>query len=140
MTDSIRGAKFRITIVLAVLGAIVGGLVAIPVTWLGKVISEAPDPATMANYLWNMRTLGIMGAIFGPMLAWSSMRRVPLWRAALEPGLGALVGAVLGMMTGVESLFLLGTVCGVWLPAWRLRRVYRDDAQLAPVESPKQVT
>ncbi|MBK6495409.1 MAG: hypothetical protein IPG05_09945 [Gemmatimonadetes bacterium] len=64
------------------------------------------------------------------MLAWSSLRSVPLWRAALEPTIGALVGAALGMATGSEALFLLGTVAGLALPAWRLNRVYREVPRL----------
>ncbi|MBP9898234.1 MAG: hypothetical protein KBF28_07680 [Gemmatimonadales bacterium] len=122
-------ATFRINLLLALLGAVVGALAAIPLTWVGKVLSGAP-PADLANYLWNMRVFGIMGALFGPMLAWSSLRNVPLWRAALEPTIGALVGAALGMATGSEALFLLGTVAGLALPAWRLNRVYREVPRL----------
>lgn len=139
MTEGARGARLQISFILALLGAIVGALVAIPVTWLGKIIAEAPDPATLSNYLWNMRVLAIMGAVFGPLLAWSSLRRVPLWRAALEPGLGALVGAILGMLTGSDALFLLATACGVWLPAWRLQRVFREEGRLAATQPPPQL-
>ena len=118
-------ATFRINLILAILGGVVGAIAAIPLTWVGKVVSGAP-PADLANYLWNIRAFGIMGAMFGPMLAWSSLRNVPLWRAALEPAIGAVVGAALGMMTGSGGLFVLGTATGLALPAWRLNRVYRE--------------
>lgn len=129
MTDRPNWAVVRITLLLAVLGAVVGALAAIPLTWVGKVLSGAP-PADLANYLWNIRALGIMGALFGPLLAWSSLRTVPLWRAALEPAVGAVIGAALGMMTGSGELFVLGTATGIALPAWRLNRVYRELPRL----------
>ena len=122
-------ATFRINLLLALLGAVVGALAAIPLTWVGKVLSGAP-PADLANYLWNIRAFGIMGAMFGPLLAWSSLRAVPLWRAALEPAIGAVIGAALGMMTGSGGLFVLGTAAGLALPAWRLNRVYREVPRL----------
>ncbi|MEI2721605.1 MAG: hypothetical protein V9E87_16020 [Gemmatimonadales bacterium] len=129
MTQGSNWAVLRINVRLAVLGALVGALAAIPLTSVGKVASGAP-PADLANYLWNVRAFGIMGAMFGPMLAWSSLRAVPLWRAALEPAIGAVIGAALGMMTGSGALFLLGAAAGVALPAWRLNRVYRDRQAL----------
>lgn len=128
-------ATFRINLLLAVLGGVVGALAAIPLTWVGKVLSGAP-PADLANYLWNMRVFGIMGALFGPMLAWSSLRNVPLWRAALEPAIGALAGAALGMLTGADSLFVMGAALGLALPVWRLNRVYRAQGQLPESADP----
>jgi hypothetical protein len=127
-------ATFRIILLLAVLGGVVGGLAAIPLTWVGKVLSGAP-PADLANYLWNIRAFGIIGAMFGPVLAWSSLRSVPLWRAALEPAAGAVIGAALGMATGSGAMFLLGTAAGVALPAWRLNRVYRGQEALHAANS-----
>ncbi|MEO8479949.1 MAG: hypothetical protein ABI542_10000 [Gemmatimonadota bacterium] len=120
------GSTLRIYLLLMALGAIGGALASIPLTWLGKVITEAPDPATLANYVWNMRAFAIMGALFSPILTWSSMRRVPLWRTILEPAIGGLVGAVLGFFLGSEGLFLLLSAGGVGLAAWRLNRSYRD--------------
>lgn len=122
------GTLVRVNLLLAALGALVGVLAAIPVTWIGKVVAGAPGPATVANYLWNMRAFGIMGALFGPILGWSALRRVPLWRAALEPAGGAMVGATIGMFLGFGTLILLLAATGVTLTAWRLRHVYREQA------------
>ena len=130
MTESSGSALVRINLLLAALGAVVGGLASIPLTWLGKIIAGAPHPATMANYAWNIEVFAIMGALFGPFLAWSALRRVPLWRAALEPGAGAVVGALLGMMTGSSELFVLFAAGGVTLTAWRLNHQYRDRTLL----------
>ena len=133
MTERPNWAVLRINLLLAVLGAVVGALAAIPLTWVGKVVSGA-QPADLANYLWNIRAFGVIGAMFGPLLAWSSLRTVPLWRAALEPAIGAVIGAALCMMTGSGALFVLGTAAGVALPAWRLNRVYRDQQALVAAD------
>ena len=121
-------AVLRVNLLLAALGAVVGILASIPLTWIGKLIAAAPDPATTANYLWNMQAFGIMGALFGPILAWSTLRRVPLWRAALEPAAGAVIGAILGMMLGSAALILLLAAGGVTLTSWRLNYWYRAGA------------
>ena len=78
MSRELRGAVLRVNFLLATMGAVVGIVAAIPITWIGKIAAGAPEPATMANYLWNMRAFGIMGAVFGPILAWSTLRRAPL--------------------------------------------------------------
>lgn len=117
--------KLRIYLLLMALGAIGGALASIPLTWLGKVIAQAPDPTTIANYWWNMRAFAIMGALFSPVLTWSSMRRVPLWRTICEPAIGGLVGALLGILLGSVGLFLLLAAGGICLAAWRLNYSYR---------------
>lgn len=119
------GSTMRIYLLLMVLGAIGGALASIPLTWIGKVIAEAPDPATLANYVWNMRVFAIMGALFSPILTWSSMRRVPLWRTIIEPALGGVVGAVLGFFSGSVGLFLMLSAGGIGLATWRLNHSYR---------------
>jgi hypothetical protein len=117
--------RVRVYLLLIVLGAVGGALASIPLTWLGKVISQAPDPATIANYWWNMRAFGIMGALFSPVLTWSSMRQVPLWRTMIEPAIGGLVGAVVGLFLGSGSIFLVLAATGICLATWRLNRAYR---------------
>jgi len=115
---------------LAALGAVVGILASIPITWLGKIVAGAPNPASLANYLWNMQAFGLMGAVFGPILGWSTLRRVPLWRAALEPAAGAVIGAVVGSLLGSPVLFLAFAGAGIAATSWRLNRTYSDKAGL----------
>jgi hypothetical protein len=38
------------------------------VTVLGKLAAGAPDPATLSNFLVNMRAFAVMGALFSPPL------------------------------------------------------------------------
>jgi hypothetical protein len=133
MPDNRNGVFGRITLQLALLGAVAGILVAIPITIIGKLIAGAP-PATAANYLWNIWSFGIIGAVVGPVLAWSALRRVPPWRAALEPTLGAALGATVGMMLGFGATFLLLAIGGILLAAARLSYSYRERPALAPSE------
>lgn len=132
MSRDSRGTVLRVNLLLATMGAVVGILAAFPITWIGKIAAGAPEPATMANYFWNMRAFGVMGAVFGPILAWSTLRRAPLWRAALEPAAGGVVGALLGLLTGSAALFLLFAASGVTLTGWRLNRTHRDKPGLDP--------
>lgn len=130
MNGASKGSMFRINFLLVVLGAVAGALAAVPITWFGKIIAGAPAPATLANYLWNMRVFAVMGAIFAPILAWSSLRSVPLWRAALEPTLGGLLGALLGMVlvtiTGSEALMIWLSAAGLAAGTWRVSRAHAN--------------
>ncbi len=126
MKDGSAFSITRINIGLAVVGAIVFAVAAIPVTVLGKLATEAPDPATLSNYLINMRAFAVMGALFSPLLTWSALRRVPLWRALSEPALGGVIGATIGTFVGPAVGFLLLAPVGVAIASWRLARSYRE--------------
>lgn len=115
-------ALLRVNLLLALLGAVMGALVAIPFTWIGHWVTEAPWPLSIDPFIWNMWTFGIMGALFGPVLAWSALRRVPLWRAALEPALGCLIGGTAGLVFASVPLMYFLALGGSYLAAWRLRR------------------
>lgn len=121
---------WRITALLVALGAVAGVAVSVPLAYLGKVIAQAPAPATVANYVWNMWAFGAMGAAFLPVLTWSAMRRVPLWRAIAEPAVGGLVGALAGMALGSSVAFLGLAAAGISGAIWRLTRMYRDRGAL----------
>ena len=128
MTDSDPVAHstwtlIRINLLLVALGAVVGALVSIPLTELGKIIAQAQEPADTANYIWNAWSFGIIGAVLAPLLGWSWLRRVPLWRAALEPAALGLLGALAGMASGIGALSILGAIAGVTFSSWRLNRV-----------------
>ena len=115
---------FRVNMVLATLGAIGGAVAAIPITVLGKLITDAP-PASMPNYLWNMGALAAMAAIGSPFLTWSALRRVPLWRAIAEPAAGAVVGGAVALAVGSPIALLLLMPVGIGAATWRLHRAYR---------------
>jgi len=123
------GATWHIKLAVCLLSAIAGALVSIPITWLGKVVAAAP-PATMANYIWNMWALGLIGAVVGPLVMWSALPRVPLWRAVVQPMVACVLGALAGAMLGSGFAFLGFAIAGVVLASWRLNYAYREPPSL----------
>jgi hypothetical protein len=124
-------AALRITALLMLLGAMAGALLSVPMTIVGKLMAGAA-PADVANYLWNLRAFAILGAVAGPVLGWTSLRRVPLWRAALEPAVAGLLGAVAGFLIGTDFGFLAGSTLGIALATVRLNHVHRGAIADAP--------
>ena len=120
---------WRLNVGLVILGAASGALASIPLTYVAKLMSSAPQ-ANLANYVWNMAAFGIIGAFFSPLLAWIGMRRVPLWRAFTEPAVGGILGCVVGYAIAPVPGFFLGAAAGVGAAAWRLNAVYRDRARI----------
>ena len=131
-------ALLRVNLLLALLGAVMGALVAIPFTWIGHFVTQAPWPLTITSYTFNMLPFGIMGACFGPVLAWSALRRVPLWRAALEPALGCLIGGTVGLVFVSVPLMYFLALGGSFLAARRLRRKYGGGERTALPEERTQ--
>jgi hypothetical protein len=119
----------RINALLVTFGAIAGGIGAIPLTFLGKLLFGAPA-GSFENYVWNIGAFALMGALFCPVLAWSAMRRVPLWRAISEPAIGAVIGAVAGMLLGSGVAFLGLAAAGVAAATGRLAFAYRERREL----------
>ncbi|HVA56400.1 MAG: hypothetical protein WBQ26_09650 [Gemmatimonadaceae bacterium] len=122
-----RAIRWRITLGLIVAGALAGAMVGVGITVLGKIVAGAP-PADAANYRWNATVFGVLGACVGPLVTWSALRRVPLWRTITEPLVGALVGAGIGTLLGSGVLFLLLTPLGAGAAVLRLERRHRGRA------------
>jgi hypothetical protein len=116
---------WRLNLLLAFTGALGGALMGAALTVIGKLIAGAP-PATVANYQRNMLIFGVMGALCAPVVTWSALRRVPLWRTMLEPLLAAVAGAIAGLLLGSPLAFLALPVAGVAVAVWRLNYAYRD--------------
>ena len=72
--------------------------------------------------------IAVLGAIGGPFLTWSALRRVPLWRAIVEPGAGAVVGGAVAFIIGAPVALLTFMPVGIGFAAWRLHHVYREHA------------
>ena len=70
--------KLKITSTLAGIGAASGALAAVVLTFLGNLISGSPISPGVITYSWNVGVFAVVGAVFGPPLAWSMLRRVPL--------------------------------------------------------------
>jgi hypothetical protein len=128
MTSQIS-TRARVTIGLAIAGAVVGAIAGAAITVLGKIVAGAP-PATLSNYLWNIDAFAAIGAIFGPAITWGSMRYVPLWRTIAEPLVAGIGGAAVGVLLGSPLLFLIAGPVGAGLAILRLNYAHR----------PKQLT
>jgi hypothetical protein len=110
---------------LVVAGAVAGAVFGLVLTRLGKIATGAP-PATLANYVWNAAVFGAMAAVVSPLVTWSELRRVPLWRTVVEPLAAAVAGGCAAVILGVPVLILVGPPVGLLLGFVNLRRRYPD--------------
>lgn len=115
----------RLKVALVTTGAASGAIVGAALTVLGKIVAGAPA-ATLPNYVWNMLWFGLFGAIIGPIVTWSALRRVPLWRTVLEPLVAGVAGAAIGVAAGSGVLFLALVPVGIAASVLRLGLVYRQ--------------
>jgi hypothetical protein len=130
--DPARNTRRWITVGLAIGGALAGAAIGIAVTPLGKIVAGAP-PADMANYVRNAVAFALTGAFAVPLVAWSTLRAVPLWRTVVEPLAGALAGAGVGVLVGSGTAFLALIPLGGAVAAMRLAATHnkaRRDRQL----------
>jgi hypothetical protein len=78
------------------------------------------------EYHYGPTGFAFVGAVGTPVLTWLLMRRVPLWRAILEPAVGGVLGTLLALATIslfhppllVQPLCMLG---GIGIAALRLQ-------------------
>jgi predicted Na+-dependent transporter len=116
---------------LVIAGAVAGAVIGVVVTYLGKIVSGAP-PATLANYVINARVFAVVGAVFTPVVVWSGLQRVPLWRTVLEPLAAGIVGAAIGVALGSGILFLVLIPVGIGGAATRLALSHRERSFALP--------
>ena len=110
---------------LTVGGALAGAAFGVVLTRLGKIVAGAP-PATLANFAWNAAVFGVMAGIVTPIVAWTALRRAPLWRTVVEPLAYAVAGGSVAVILGVPALLLLLPPVGLALGVVRLQRRYQD--------------
>jgi hypothetical protein len=115
----------RLKVGLVIAGAIAGALGGAALTVLGKIVAGAP-PATVPNYLWNMVSFGLIGAVLGPVITWSALRNVPLWRTVVEPLVAGVAAAGVGVLVGSGTVFLVLAPLGVGAACVRLSHSYRN--------------
>jgi hypothetical protein len=115
---------------LAAAGFVGGALLGLMLTRFGKIAAGAP-PGTLANYAWNAAVFGIMGGVIGPLVTWSSLRNVPIWRTVAEPLGLAFAGASAAVMLGVPALILVLPPVGIALGVMHLQRRFPERAPRA---------
>lgn len=119
---------------LRVSGGLAGAAFGIGLTRLGKIITGAP-PATLPNYFWNAAVFGFVAAIVIPVVSWSFLRRVSLWRTVIEPLGYALAGGSVAVAIGAPLLVLALPPVGLVVGFSRLHRRY-PAAQVLPSARP----
>ena len=117
--------RWRLRLGLIIAGVVGGAIVGAALTILGKIVTGAP-PATIPNYVWNIVAFGLFGAVIGPIVTWSALRRVPLWRTMFEPVVAGVAGAAIGVAIGSEALFLALVPVGIIAAVTRLGFVYSE--------------
>jgi len=115
----------RIKLGLTISGAVAGAVFGIVLTPLGKIAAGAP-PATLANYAWNAAVFAAVSAVVSPVVSWSSLRRVPLWRTIVEPLGLVVVGGTLAVVSGASALILALPPAGLVLGFVHLHRRYPE--------------
>ena len=95
----------------------------------GKIVTGAP-PATLANYAWNAAVFAAMAGIVGPLVSWTALRRVPLWRTVVEPLGYALAGGAVAVVLAVPTLLLILPPMGLALGFIRLHSRYPESQAL----------
>jgi hypothetical protein len=86
----------------------------------------------VANYAWNMAAFALIGAVISPVVIWSGLRNVPLWRTVLEPLAAGIAGAAAGLLVGSGPAFLILTPVGIGAAILRLSYVHRDKQLVRP--------
>ena len=110
---------------LGALGGVVAGVVLPPL--ISRIVGAFPP--TPEVYIRNITIMAGFGAVFGPVLAWSMMRYVPLWRTVLEPAIAAVAASIVSALVA-PSWFAVMVPSAVILAAWRLNRGYRGRSEL----------
>lgn len=126
----------RITLVtmgLAAAGAVFGTLAGMVVLFAWLAILGGLGPVLNIPFFMAQIALvygGGLGAVLGPLAAWTLMRRVPLWLAVGGTTLGTLAAGGLGLLLAPHpmSAILFGMV-GFCYTAVRLRNRFAPDAQ-----------
>jgi hypothetical protein len=129
--DSHYATRRRLKVGLTLAGILAGAAFGVVLTRLGKIVSGAP-PGTFANYLWNAAVFGAVAGIVSPLVAWSGLRRVPLWRTVAEPLLWAVGGGVAAVLVASGALLLVLPPIGLTLGFLNLRRRYPDPTGWLP--------
>jgi len=137
------GRRLQVTALLSAGGAFVGALTAVALSFLATAVANATTPVGHIEYHYGPAGFAFVGAVGTPTLTWLLMRRVPLWRAILEPAVGGMLGTVLALATipllhpplVVQPLCMLG---GIGIAALRLQHTNRGPQ--AGLPSPDNVT
>jgi hypothetical protein len=136
-----------VTAGLAAAGAISGavcGLLALTPLVVSHWLRPRPDDAfaTFWNLApWAAGAGAVLGVVCGPVLAWTLLRHIPLWRVVVWAAAGTVVGSLgawaaagASFAPGLPSIFggaLLGMVTAGGILRWRAAKSSRAVHQAA---------
>ena len=127
------GRILAVTAALALVGALGGALGAILLVGLFVAVLGLPMNSTVS--VWQGLAVasaagGVCGIIAAPILSWTVLREVPIWRSAGETALVAGFTTMAALvLLGVNPLLSLSVpIVATVLAAARLRRSYRKRA------------
>ena len=129
--------SLAITASLAAVGAIVGGLVGVVAIALdGLLIAGNVDVLASPLALAAAFIGGVAGVFLGPLAAWTTMRRAPIWKAIAGTAAGATIGLIVGY--GIAMIYdrgfgwpIGGALLGFFLAAELIRVSSRKRAEKA---------
>lgn len=123
----------KITATLMFLGALAGAIGGALGPLIGLLVISSHSPefvAYWATILTNAASFGaICGAVAAPVLWWTALRAVPVWRGGTETALGTSFAAsfTVGLTSGNGYSVFAMAVVGAALAALRLRWEFLGD-------------
>jgi hypothetical protein len=120
---------------VTVAGVVAGAAFGVILTRLGKIVAGAP-PATIGNYAWNAAVFGVLAGVVSPLVTWSALRSVPLWRTIAVPLISAVAGGCVAVIVGAPVLILVLPPVGLALGFAHLHRRYPERHALLAVPPP----
>jgi len=116
---------------VTVAGVVAGAAFGVILTRLGKIVAGAP-PATLGNFAWNAAVFGVLAGVVSPLVTWSALRHVPLWRTVAVPLISAVAGGCVAVIVGAPVLIFVLPPAGLALGFAHLHRRYPEHhARLA---------
>ena len=128
--DPYFSTRRRLKVGLTIGGFVAGAVFGIALTRLGKILTGAP-PADLSDYAWNAAAFGLIAGVVSPLVSWSALRRVPLWRTVVEPLTYAVAGGGVAVLIGSPVLLLILPPAGLALAFVRLRQRYPERHALS---------
>lgn len=84
------------TVFVGMVGAVIGAAAAVLLNALGDYLIALRHPQGTLSYHWKAGAFAIAGSVITPILAWTTLRRAPVWRVAAEPAAAAVLVTVVG--------------------------------------------